>query len=164
MGKIRLDYVNPAIALALIAAISLGGCLVVPYPMPSKTAAVYIERQETEFIKPGSTTQAEIKERLGHPSMTVSAPERWVYRLRQYYSNRWGMCVFVGGGYAGSMDCEEMSEEKIKTDYLYLHFDSSGKVSKISTPSVYALECIESGVCPASVESGSSRVYDGLVR
>ena len=139
----------PRIALALIAAIGVSGCLVIPFPMSSETTAVYIERQDTNFIQRGKTTRAEIRERLGDPSMAISAPERWVYRLRQYNSGRWGMCVFVGGGYSGSMDCEEMSDEKPKTEYLYLRFDSSGKVSEISTPSVYDSECIEPGVCPA---------------
>ena len=145
--------------VAIVAGICLAGCV---FPMVSKTTHRFIEREEIKFVEPGRSTQDDVKAQLGDPSLIVINPERWVYRLRLYETNRWGMCFAVPAGFGGFGDCGQISDGKEKVEYLYLEFDSSGKVTDISTHSVYGDECIEPGVCPGAAQPRLTGIYEGL--
>jgi outer membrane protein assembly factor BamE (lipoprotein component of BamABCDE complex) len=136
------------VAVGMVA--SLGACVVIPIPMPSRTQASYVERQDVRFISKGTTTNAEVRERLGEPSQTLEDPTRWIYTLRKFTGNRWAACIFVGGPYAADGDCGMVSEGRTKFKILEIEFDEDGIVADKDSYSIVDGKCKRADICEAS--------------
>jgi outer membrane protein assembly factor BamE (lipoprotein component of BamABCDE complex) len=146
------------VAAGLVA--SLSACVIIPIPMPSKTQANYVEREDIRFIRKGTTTKTEVREQLGEPSQTLNDPVRWVYTLRKFTGNRWAACIFVGGPYAADGDCGMVAEGRTKFRILEVEFDEEGIVDDKDTYSIVEGKCKRPDICE---ESGAYTTNDPYV-
>ncbi len=130
-----------SLLIIIVATLGLGGCVIVPFPMPSKTQAEHFEKNDFSFIEDGETTQAEIKAQLYEPQWAFTEPVRWVYLMRKYTGGRWNACIAFGTFNYGDVDCGPISDGETRFKLLEVEFDDAGIVAKTRVSKVGLGDC-----------------------
>ncbi len=133
--------------LIMVAAFGLGGCVIVPFPMPSKTQVEHFEKSDFSFIEEGATTRAEVQAELPRPRWMFSEPTRWVYLMRKYTGGRWNACVAVGTYGYGDMDCGPISDGETRYKLLEIEFDNADVVAETKVSKVALGDCNRDDWC-----------------
>ena len=130
-----------------IAALGLSGCIIVPFPMPSKTQVEHFEKSDFSFIEEGETTQAEVQAQLNEPRWVFAEPTRWVYLMRKYTGGRWNACIVVGTFTHGDADCGPIADGETRFTVIEIEFDDAGIVVEKKAASVGFGDCTRRDLC-----------------
>lgn len=101
-------WMGRSMLLAGLAAVPLGGCIMIPYPHPpSRIEGSRRSPSEAEIgaIVPGQTTRADLLLTLGEPDH-VSPDERLM--VWRWSTSEWSIFFAAGAGYSGTMGTSDV--------------------------------------------------------
>jgi len=133
----------------LLLALSFGGC--VPVPMPGAVLQSFPEKK-IGFIKPGSTTRADVVEKLGPPTLIANTGS--IY----YYEDTRTVAITVG-------IVPSYGSDVTARDHLLIRFDERHLVTSVETIQNFTLktrQCTSSGICIEALGMKGGRFNLGL--
>lgn len=127
------------------AAAGLGGCIVVPVPLPDKESPLFVTEEDLVGLAPGETTRQDVRSILGDPLVAFGDGRIWLYGVQEAETGRWGVCGFlIIPPFPGNCGILSDGEE---TELLRFDFDREGRVSGWQSDAIRAGECTNSGIC-----------------
>jgi len=145
-------------AVLVIAAISLGACIVIPVPRLTAQDEVFIQQEKIDQIEIGKTDRREMQQVLGEPDWSFDSGSRLIFKTRKLSPAQMGTCLIVavpaGFGAMGGGSCDNRWYE---TELLDIAFNNQGTVIQRDLFVADFGECTATGVCP--YEYGGVKVY-----